>query len=357
MTDAVPTRYALVGVSGRSRMYTEAILGPYAPSTRLVALLDRNPERIKYFNTKHGLSIPAFEGDEFHRMIAESKPDAVIICTSDGTHADYLVQAMEAGIKAVCEKPIAVDESQIQSILEAESRSPAAITICHNYRYNPVMTLLRERILRGDIGRPTQVDFNYYLDTFHGASYFKRWNRYEKDGGSLLVTKACHHFDLVNWLTGLRPLEVFARGRLNYYGPDGPANPSKKEGRRCSTCEERCRYFTYYAEKGDSYLESLININNPGKNDSFARGDGYFADRCIFDSDIDTWDTFSLSALYENGLLLHDLFVGPDPGQPVKRTAGSREGAIAALVGIAARRSLKSGCPVQISDLIDPALL
>jgi predicted dehydrogenase len=199
---------------------------------------------------------------------------------------------------------MAIDAGQVRAVLAAEAKSRASIMVAFNYRYTPVTTRIRELILDGAIGRPTQVDFNYFLDTFHGASYFKRWNRHVAESGSLLVTKASHHFDLVNWMINQDPVEVFAYGSLNYYGPDGPENPAKVDGRRCSTCGDKCAYYRRHASGDGSRDEHLINFNNPGKNELFASVDGYYADRCIFDSDIDSWDTFSLSVRYSGGVMM-----------------------------------------------------
>jgi predicted dehydrogenase len=216
------------------------------------------------------------------------------------------VAALKNNIDAITEKPMTIDAEKVREILEAEKKSSASVQVTFNYRYAPAHTRVKEMVLDGLVGRPTLVDFNYYLDTFHGSSYFKRWNRYEKQAGSLLVTKACHHFDLVNWWLGQNPVEVFAFGKLNYYGADGTFNPEKIDGRRCSSCKTKCKYYLRHSSGvGDgSEDEHLINFNNPGKNEKFGAVDGYYADRCIFDSDIDTWDTFSVSVLYDGGTMM-----------------------------------------------------
>ncbi len=299
-------KYAIVGISGRSRSFTNAILNTYKEHAQIVALLDSNPARIEDFNESHNLSLPGYGADEFDRMVAQTEPDAVIISTTDATHHTYIIAALNHNIDAVTEKPMTIDAEKVRQILAAEKSSSANLQVTFNYRYAPVHTRIREMLMDGAVGRPTLVDFSYYLDTYHGGSYFKRWNRYEKQAGSLLVTKACHHFDLVNWWLDREPVEVFAYGRLNYYGADGTFNPEKVDGRRCSTCATKCKYYLRHASSSGmaSEDEHLINFNNPGKNEKFGAVDGYYADRCIFDSDIDTWDTFSLSVLYDGGTIM-----------------------------------------------------
>jgi len=298
-------RYAIIGVSGRSGTFTGSILKNFSDRAEIVALLDRNRKRMEVFNEDNDLSIPCYSEKEFDKMVAETKPDCVIISTTDATHHIYIVAALKHNIDAVCEKPMTIDEEKVRAILAAQQESSAELQVTFNYRYGPVATKIREMVLDGAIGKPTQIDFNYLLDTFHGASFFKRWNRYEKQGGSLLVTKACHHFDLANWWIGQKPVEVFAYGALNYYGPDGPNNPEKTDGRRCSSCTARCQYYLRHASAaGGSQDEHLINFNNPGRNELFGAVDGYYADRCIFDSDIDTWDTFCATVRYDGGAMM-----------------------------------------------------
>jgi predicted dehydrogenase len=421
-------RYAIVGLSGRSKAFTARLLGAYKDTCEIVALLDRNPVRMEDFNAANGTSHPCYGPGDFARMATETRPDAVIISTTDGTHHLYIIAALERDIEAITEKPMTTDEDKVNAILRAARTSRARVRVTHNYRYAPVHGKIRQLVQSGAVGRPLQIDFNYYLDTYHGSSYFKRWNRLEAEGGSLLVTKACHHFDLANWFLGQRPAEVFAYGALNYYGPGGPLNPRQIDGRRCSTCAERCAYFLRHASpEGGSHDEHLISFNNPGKNELFGAVDGYFADRCMFDAQIDTWDTFSLVAKYDGGammsyslnasvpyegyrlaingsagrieteafhggptrlpfpepkaqqirylplfdglqtievinkggghggadpLMMHDLFAGAGRLDDLGAEASHLDGAMAVLLGVAARKSLKTGVPVRIGDLL-----
>lgn len=421
-------KYAIIGLSGRSAAFTKKIIGEYKVTSEIVALLDSNYKRMEEFNRENDSDYPCYGIKDFDKMVDETKPDAVIISTTDATHHTYIIAALARDITVITEKPMTIDEEKVKMILAARYQSKADIIVTHNYRYQPVHTQIKELLMEGYIGKPLQVDFNYYLDTLHGASYFKRWNRYKKESGSLLVTKACHHFDLINWYLAQNPVEVFAYGALNYYGPEGAYNPEKIDGRRCSSCKTKCMYFKRHASTEDaSSNERLINFNNPGKNELFGSVDGSYSDRCIFDSDIDTWDTFSLVVKYAGGammnyslnasmpyegyrlmingtegrietetfhpdpgrlpfpkpapqniryiplfggmqtinvltgegghggadpLLAKDIFEKPDTEDKTMRFADHNDGAMAVLVGIAARKSLQTGSPVKIADLL-----
>ena len=86
--------------------------------------------------------------------------------------------------------------------------------VTFNYRYSPRNSALKEIIQSGVIGKVTSIDFSWVLDTVHGADYFRRWHREKKNSGGLLIHKASHHFDLVNWWINDVPERVFASGDL-----------------------------------------------------------------------------------------------------------------------------------------------
>ena len=70
----------------------------------------------------------------------------------------------------------------------------------------------------GAIGNIGSVHFEWLLDVRHGADYFRRWHRDKANAGGLMVHKATHHFDLVNWWLDAEPVTVFADGELLFYG-------------------------------------------------------------------------------------------------------------------------------------------
>ena len=72
--------------------------------------------------------------------------------------------------------------------------------------------------MEGAVGEVKSVHFEWLLDTRHGADYFRRWHRDKANSGGLMVHKASHHFDLVNWWLDTRPETVVGMGGLVFYG-------------------------------------------------------------------------------------------------------------------------------------------
>ena len=215
-------RFVVVGTGARAGMYIRAAVGKYAPHAELVGLCDASPTRMNYWNQVIAgdghPEVPTYRDSEFDRMVAETKPDVVIVTTVDAAHHLYIVRALELGCDAVTEKPMTTDAEKARAIFDAVDRTGRKVMVTFNYRYMPAFTRLREIILSGEIGRPTLVDFQWHLDTSHGADYFRRWHREKAKSGGLLVHKATHHFDLVNFWIGSTPKTVFALGDTMFYG-------------------------------------------------------------------------------------------------------------------------------------------
>ena len=216
----------------------------------LVGLCDSNSMRLERARATIDADVPAFV--DASEMLAATQPDTVIVATRDDTHADIIVAALEVGVDVVAEKPMATTTEGCRRILDSERRSGRRVDVGFNYRFSPAARKIKELLLSGEIGEITSVDFHWFLDTSHGADYFRRWHAQLAHSGSLFVHKATHHFDLLNWCPGVDPREVFARGELSHYGRRGPFR-----GVRCKTCSYagECPY--YFDIGGDPWLDML----------------------------------------------------------------------------------------------------
>lgn len=296
------TRYAHVGTGMRSNMYRDAMSGNHKNHAELVAICDINPARMELYN-KHlaeaGMpTVPAYAPEQFEQMVAETRPDRVIVTSGpDVTHSDYICRAMELGCDVVTEKPMTVDAASCRRILETRARTGREVQVSFNYRYSPPRSQIKEMILDDAIGDILSVDFTWPLDTRHGADYFRRWHRKRANSGSLLVHKATHHFDLINWWLDDRPEEVFCHGSLKYYTPATAERMGLSDhAERCRECpvKDACPFSMDLAE--NEWLKKMYLDPE--------RHDGYYRDKCVFSEEIDIWDTMSVTVRYRRGALL-----------------------------------------------------
>jgi len=294
-------RYASIGLGSRNRMYQDALWGPHKAAGELVAALDVNPGRLDYVARRAaeaGASAPRpYLADDFDRMLREAKPDAVIVTPPDAFHDDYIVRALDAGVDVITEKPMTTTADKAQRILDAVKRSGRHIRVTFNYRYSPFRTQVKELLMAGEIGDVLSVDFHWLLNTVHGADYFRRWHSNKAISGGLMVHKATHHFDLVNWWLSDVPVSVTATGKREFYTPAmarrlGLSGPHQ----RCLTCPEKARCSFYFDVSEDPALKALYLDNE--------KYDGYFRDQCVWRPEISIEDTMNVIVGYEGGATL-----------------------------------------------------
>jgi predicted dehydrogenase len=431
-SESVPgkKRLAIVGTGSRgTSFWGKPVQDEYSDLIEFVGLCDINPGRVELAKKKIGVTCPGFT--DFDEMLVKTKPDTVIVTTVDATHSIFIIKALEFGCDVITEKPLTTDEVKCQAILDAERKSGKKVLVAFNYRHGTLFTAIKEQLAAKRVGRITSVDFHWYLNTFHGADYFRRWHGHINKSGSLLVHKASHHFDLLNWWIDSDPVEVYAYGSLEHYGRNHAFR-----GANCRLCaySSKCKFYfdiTKNKEMMDLYVA----------NEKF---DGYIRDNCLWRDNIDIFDKMAVQIKYANNVQvsyslttyspyegltiafngmdgridswedlpwrtkeledqaqkhakemsqvknevtgefneimvsdnfgkteqlkvplvesghgggdgrLHDrIFRNPGAPDPLLHMAGSRDGAMSALLGIAARKSILEGRVVRIEELTD----
>ena len=316
-------KYAIVGVGGRHAMFRTAITQTHPEGNELVALCDVNETRLALSASKvpdqPGNGIATYEAADFGRMIAEQQPDTVIVTTPDYIHHEYIVAALKSGRNVMTEKPMTVDLVKLKAVLDAQRESGKKLTVTFNYRYTPARTQLKDLLMSGAIGEIEAVDFRWYLDRVHGADYFRRWHRNKARSGGLLVHKATHHFDLMNWWLGSTPKTVAANGKRVFYTPETATRLGLDDhGSRCHGCPvfARCDYRLDLA--ADPQLERLYLAAEDA--------DGYLRDQCVWSPEISIEDTMQVEATYANGAFLNYTLCAYSPWEGLEITFHGRKG-------------------------------
>jgi predicted dehydrogenase len=278
-------------------MFRDAILENYKDHAELVGLCDKNPGRLELSRTRaaaKGATVPGYAHTDFDKMVRETKPDVVIVTTVDGTHHDYIVRALNLGCDAITEKPMTTNAAKVQQILDAKKRTGKNVRVTFNYRYSPPRTQVKDILMSGAIGDILSVDFHWLLNTTHGADYFRRWHSHKESSGGLMIHKASHHFDLVNWWLGAVPVTVNATGKREFYTPA----MAKRLGldshhERCHTCPEKAKC-TFQMDLAASPNLKALYLDQE-------KHDGYFRDQCVFRPEIDIEDTMNVIVGYDTG--------------------------------------------------------
>lgn len=296
-------KYVIVGVGGRAEFFYSELITTYKDTSDLVAICDVNQTRMNYTNKllkdKYNYhEVPTYKAEHFDRMIEETKPDYVLVCTIDRTHHKYIVRAMELGCDVISEKPMTVDEEKCQEIFDAIERTGRDLRVTFNYRYAPHNTKIREIIMDGTLGEILSVNFEWLLNTQHGADYFRRWHRDKRNSGGLLVHKSTHHFDLMNFWLDSKPDTVFAMGDLRFYG--------KENAEKRGVTEFYQRAYGSKAAENDPFAlhldqnEHLKSLYLDAEHE-----DGYQRDQSVFGDNISIEDTMSVMVKYKNKTVMN----------------------------------------------------
>lgn len=404
-------KLAMVGTGVRGiSMWGTSVQEAYNDIIEFVGLCDINPGRVAYAREVMKVNCPVYT--DFDQMLKERKPDTLIVTTTDATHEQYIIRGLEAGLTVITEKPFVIDEKQCQNVLDAEKRTGNKVIVTFNARYGATVQKIWEILRAGEIGTIISADLNWYLDTSHGASYFRRWHGLRDIGGTLLVHKATHHFDMLNYWIDSEPEEVFAYGSLDFYGQKN----SPISHTHCRTCPHK-RQCNFYWDITQDTSAMRLYVDHE-------KHDGYLRDGCVFRKEIDIYDKMAVQFKYANNVpvsyslnaflpyegyriaingskgrleawvqssmptgkqpydeitvmnifgdaksykilpksgghdgadpLLKDrIFRYPDAPDHYRQSAGSRDGAMSALIGIAARKSIESGKVIKIGDLTE----
>ncbi|MBN2813602.1 MAG: Gfo/Idh/MocA family oxidoreductase [Bacteroidales bacterium] len=283
---AAKKRIAMVGTGVRGiGFWGKTLVENYSDILEFVGLCDINPGRLAFAKKYMGVNCNTYT--DFDAMMKEAKPEMLIVTTVDATHHEFIVKGLEYGAEVFTEKPLTTDEVKCQLILDAERRTGRKVRVGFNYRYGTLFTKLKELLAEQRVGLITSVDFHWYLNTHHGADYFRRWHGFREKSGTLLVHKATHHFDLLNWWLDSDPVEVHAYGKLEHYGKNNTFR-----GMKCRGCEhrEKCKFFWDMTK--DDHLMRLYADNE--------QHDGYIRDSCVWRNEIDIFDKMAVQIKYAN---------------------------------------------------------
>lgn len=296
-------KFVLVGTGGRAEFFYGAIAKDYRDTCELVAFCDVNQTRMDYSNKllKEKYDYPTvntYLSSEFETMIEREKPDTVIVTSVDRTHHRYIVRSLELGCDVITEKPMTVDAEKTQEIIDAINRTGKEVRVTFNYRYAPHNTKIREIIRDGVIGDVYSVNFEWALDTQHGADYFRRWHRDKRNSGGLLVHKSTHHFDLVNFWLGTTPDTVYASGGLRFYGKENA------ESRGVTNFYHRA-YGNEYAKDDPFAVDLEGNEHLKAMYLDAEKDDGYQRDQSVFGDGISIEDTLGVLVTYKNKAILN----------------------------------------------------
>jgi predicted dehydrogenase len=196
-------RIGVIGLGNMGSEHCRLILSEKSRHVELCCVADRRPERREWAAASLPAHVKVYtEGAE---LIREAKCDAVIIAVPHYQHPELSRAALENGLHALCEKPVAVYTAQVHPVLEAAEKSGKTFALMFNQRTNCIYRRLKQIIDSGEMGPIKRMSWNI-TDWYRSQSYYDSgsWRAtWAGEGGGVLLNQCPHQLDLLQWLFGM----------------------------------------------------------------------------------------------------------------------------------------------------------
>lgn len=164
--------------------------------------------------------------DSVADLLARGPYDLVMIGSPNHLHLEHLNQALDAGWPVFAEKPIVRTEDETEAL--ARRLASAATPPLYIGLVMRSMSIVREVIARvdsGQLGEIISIDATEHLPPEHGGYLARNWRRRQEWGGSYLLDKVCHDFDIFGRIVGARPARVASFGGRRIFTPERAGAP------------------------------------------------------------------------------------------------------------------------------------
>jgi predicted dehydrogenase len=154
----------------------------------------------KYIADKYGSD---YTTTDAHNILDDSTINCVFILTRHDLHAEYTIQALQQGKNVFVEKPLAVNEKQLEEITQTLKNSKSSLMVGYNRRFSPYVQKIKEYLIPG-----TPANIIYRVNA--GNIPKDSWVHDVKEGGGRIIGEVCHFVDLLMYFTDSIPIKLYA---------------------------------------------------------------------------------------------------------------------------------------------------
>lgn len=204
-------RLGIAGIGTIARDYIGLIAEGHVKDVELTALCSRNEVSIHRIQAQYDLPAKAFQ--DYQTMLDSDVMDAVLITTPHSLHPEMAIQAVNAGIHVLVEKPVGIYCDEVEQVLAAlEKRSELVCGVMYNRRASKCFRAVKQMMEQcriGELVRCTWIITDLYrTDAYYASGSWR--GSWQSEGGGILMTQASHQLDLMQWICGM-PISVQAR--------------------------------------------------------------------------------------------------------------------------------------------------
>jgi predicted dehydrogenase len=285
-----PVRTAVVGLGGRGIYLAGQYDRRSHPGFELCAVCDLDPVRFRQIEARYGDSVTYHT--DLHEMLVKADVDAVLVATNDPHHVEPTIAALRAGKHVLVEKPLCQTVADARRIIDEARQATGIFMIGFELREVSVFRQLKEFAEAGRIG---DIKIGHAFDNVSvgGDYFFHDPARQRGFYRTLLLQKASHSLDLLNWLMGSHPVKVYGIGGLDFYGGKEDPDLRCRECTRAAECPYRVHHEGFTMDYG-------AVIEKP--------------DYCVWSKAMDLNDNSELCISYANGgkATFHECHFTPD---------------------------------------------
>jgi len=308
-----------LGVRGLHCIARHMVSGPPSRTGfRVAALCDRNQQRMVEAQAaiqQEGADPPRLY-DDGRELIDDPDVDLVVITSTTDTHRRFAVPALHAGKKVYCDKPLAQNAEDAAAIVEAEAESGNPLIMGFTRRYESAWLRAYDLLQEGAIGDLVMLQVR---DVIPYHRYLTAWWRRRAWSGGALNDKGCHLFDVFNWFSGSRAVQVHGFGGRSMIEPDPDAPP------RCRLCHRDCPYRRREPESGAPAALDLMAHFGPSW--LAEEEERHMDDVCVYAPGSDLYHNASIHVAYANGVIasyFYTIFGPPAEDQETLELVGTR---------------------------------
>ena len=137
-------------------------------------------------------------------VIDDDETNLIVIATRHGSHAELATLALERGKHVFVEKPLALNDAELDRVLDAAEGSAAQLLVGFNRRFSSFAVRAKEVFA----GRQSPLSIVYRVNA--GRIPREHWTQDAREGGGRIIGEVCHFVDLIQFLTGAMPKSVYA---------------------------------------------------------------------------------------------------------------------------------------------------
>jgi predicted dehydrogenase len=257
---AEPVRLGIVGTSWYADLTLLPALSAH-PRAALVALCGRNRERAEEMAGKYG--VPAVFAD-YRELYARAGLDAVVVASPDDLHCAMTLDALDAGLHVLCEKPMALTLADARAMLAKAEAARVKHMTNFTWRTVPAYQYMKELIGQGYLGRPYQGALSFVAGFGRDGEYAWRFDRRRANG--ILGDSGSHMADLARWLVGdIAEVSALLGTFIPRPGPDGgaldPANDAAALALRFADGAQGTIQVSAVAHLGDRGMQQQVVVH------------------------------------------------------------------------------------------------